>query len=122
LCVGHFNDIVDDDIRIAAGLNYSKKKELPKEYQKLKGEIHYIFSSKSRIIAEKKLYSLMERELGKDEAIDELLMKTKAYFPNLTHFMDDVRIPKTNNKLESWYSTMEANYAEKRETHRRLMR
>lgn len=110
LCVGHFNDIVDDDIRIAAGLNYSKKKELPKEYQKLKGEIHYIFSSKSRIIAEKKLYSLMERELGKDEAIDELLMKTKAYFPNLTHFMDDVRIPKTNNKLESWYSTMEANY------------
>jgi len=66
LCVGHFNDIVDDDIRIAAGLNYSKKKELPKEYQKLKGEIHYIFSSKSRIIAEKKLYSLMERELGKD--------------------------------------------------------
>jgi len=48
--------------------------------------------------------------LGKDEAIDELLMKTKAYFPNFTHFMDDVRIPKTNNKLESWYSTMEANY------------
>ena len=92
LCVGHFNDIVDDDIRIAAGLNYSKKKELPKEYQKLKGEIHYIFSSKSRIIAEKKLYSLMERELGKDEAIDELLMKTKAYFPNLTHFMYPLQI------------------------------
>ena len=110
LCVGHFNDIIDDDIRKAAGLNYGKKKELPKEYQKFKGEIHFIFHSKNRVIAEKKLYSLMQRELGKDTAIDDILMKVKAYFCNLTHFMDDGRIPNTNNKLESWYSTMEPNY------------
>lgn len=109
-CVGHFKDIIDDDLRKAAGLNYCKKKDLPEEYLKLKSEIYSIFYSKNRLIAEKSLYCLLERKLGKDKDIDAILMKTKAYFYNLTHFMEDSRIPKTNNILESRYSTMESNY------------
>ena len=109
-CVGHFNDIIDDDLRKAAGLKYKKKKELPEDYIKLKGEIYYIFSSKNRMIAEKKLYRLFQDRFGKDKAVDELLLKTKSNFYNLTHFMDDRRIPKTNNILESRYSTTESNY------------
>lgn len=109
-CVGHFNDIIDDDLRKAAGLNYSKKKDLPEQYQKLKSKIYFVFSSKNRLIAEKTLYSLFKDEFGKDPATDAILIKTKTYFYNLTHFMEDRRIPKTNNILESRYSTTECNY------------
>ncbi len=109
-CVGHFNDIIDDDLRKAAGLMYKKKKELPEDYKKLKGEIYSVFSSKNRLIAEKKLYRLFQDRFGKDKAVDELLLKTKSNFYNLTHFMEDRRIPKTNNILESRYSTTESNY------------
>lgn len=114
LCVSHFNGIIDGDIRKAAGLRYKKKKELPKEYGEIKGKIHHILSSKNRSIAEKRLYSLLQSELGKNDGIDIILLKTKEYFYNLTHFMEDIKIPKTNNILESRYSTMEPNYRNNR--------
>jgi hypothetical protein len=110
LCVGHFNDIIDDDLRKAAGLKYGKKKELPNYYKELKGNFYYVLSSKNRLIAEKRLYRLFEKEFGKNPEIDALLLKTKENFYNLTHFMGDCRIPKTNNFLESRYSTTESNY------------
>jgi len=110
LCVGHFNDIIDDDLRMAAGLKYGKKKELPDNYKELKGKFYHILSSKNRLIAEKRLYKLLEKEFGKNPEIDALLLKTKENFYNLTHFMGDCRIPKTNNFLESRYSTTESNY------------
>lgn len=109
-CVGHFNDIIDDDLRKAAGLKYGKKKELPDDFKKLKGKFYYVFSSKNRIIAEMRLYRLFEEEFGKNPEIDALLLKTKENFYNLTHFMEDSKIPKTNNILESRYSTTEPNY------------
>ncbi len=43
---------IDDDLRKAAGLKYKKKKELPEDYKKLKGEIYSVFSSKNRSNAE----------------------------------------------------------------------
>lgn len=110
LCVGHFNDIIDDDLRKAAGLKYGKKKELPDDFKALKGKFYYVLSSKNRLIAEKRLYGFFEKEFGKNPDIDTLLLKTKQNFYNLTHFMGDCRIPKTNNFLESRYSTTESNY------------
>jgi hypothetical protein len=110
LCVGHFNNIIDGDLRMAAGLKYGKKKELPDEFQKIKGMSYYIFSSKNRLIAEQRLYGLFQDEYGKNTEIDAILLKIKANFYNLTHFMEDRRIPKTNNFLESRYSTTESNY------------
>lgn len=109
-CVGHFNDIIDDDLRKAAGLKYGKKKELPDKFKELKGKFYHILSSKNRLIAEKRLYRMFEKEFGKNSEIDAILLKTKDYFYNLTHFMGDCRIPKTNNFLESRYSTTEPNY------------
>jgi hypothetical protein len=109
-CVGHFNDIIDDDLRKAAGLKYGKKKELPDKFKELKGKFYNIFSSKNRLIAEKRLYKLFKDEFGKNPEIDALLLKIKENFYNLTHFMGDRRIPKTNNFLESRYSTTESNY------------
>lgn len=109
-CVGHFNDIIDDDLRKAAGLGYKKKKDLPKQYEKIRRGIYFVFSAKNRSIAEKRLYYLFKHKYGKDSEIDAILMKVKAYFCNLTHFMEDCRIPKTNNILESRYSTTESNY------------
>ena len=110
LCVGHFNNIIDGDLRMAAGLKYGKKKELPDEFKKVKGKSYYVFSSKNRLIAEQRLYSVFQAEYGKHPEIDAILLKIKASFYNLTHFMGDCRIPKTNNLLESRYSTTEANY------------
>lgn len=110
LCVGHFNNIIDGDLRMVAGLKYGKKKELPEEFKKLKGKSYYIFSSKNRLIAEQRLYRLFQAEYGKNPEIDAILLKIKANFYNLTHFMGDCRIPKTNNFLESRYSTTESNY------------
>jgi len=110
LCVGHFNNIIDGDLRMAAGLKYGKKKELPDEFKKLKGKSYYVFSSKNRLIAEQRLYSVFQAEYGKNPEIDAILLKIKANFYNLTHFMGDCRIPKTNNFLESRYSTTESNY------------
>jgi hypothetical protein len=110
LCVGHFNNIIDGDLRMAAGLKYGKKKDLPDEFKKIKGKSYYIFSSKNRLIAEQRLYSAFQAEYGKNPDIDAILLKIKANFYNLTHFMGDRRIPKTNNFLESRYSTTESNY------------
>jgi predicted transcriptional regulator YdeE len=110
LCVGHFNNIIDGDLRMAAGLKYGKKKELPDEFKKIKGKSYYVFSSKNRLIAEERLYSVFQEEYGKNPEIDAILLKIKANFYNLTHFMGDCRIPKTNNFLESRYSTTESNY------------
>jgi hypothetical protein len=110
LCVGHFNNIIDGDLRMAAGLKYGKKKDLPDEFEKIKGKSYYIFSSKNRLIAEQRLYSLFQAEYGKNTEIDAILLKIKSNFYNLTHFMGDRRIPKTNNFLESRYSTTESNY------------
>ena len=114
LCVSHFNGIIEGDLRKAAGLNYSKKKILPEKYQKIKGKIHHILSSKNRLIAEKRLYSLFQSDFGDNMEIDSILIKIREYFFNLTHFMEDCRIPKTNNMLESRYSTMEPNYRNNR--------
>ena len=110
LCVGHFNNIIDGDLRMAAGLKYGKKKELPDEFKKIKGMSYYVFSSKNRLIAEQRLYWVFQEEYGKNPEIDAILLKIKANFYNLTHFMGDHRIPKTNNFLESRYSTTESNY------------
>ena len=33
LCVCHFNNIIDGDLRMADGLKYGKKKELPDEFE-----------------------------------------------------------------------------------------
>ena len=52
--------------------------------------------------------------MGKNDGIDIILLKTKEYFYNLTHFMEDIKIPKTNNILESRYSTMEPDYRNNR--------
>src|SRR3972149_2102648 len=105
LCVGHFNNIIDGDLRMASGLKYGKKKELPDEFKELKGKFYYVFSSKNRLISEQRLYSVFQAEYGKNPEIDAILLKIKANFYNLTHFMGDCRIPKTNNFLESRYST-----------------
>jgi hypothetical protein len=110
LCVGHFNNIIDGDLRKAAGLKYGKKKELPDEFKKIKGKSYYVFSSKNRLIAEHRLYRVFQAEYGKNPEIDVILLKIKENFYNLTHFMGDRRIPKTNNFLESRYSTTESNY------------
>ena len=110
LCVGHFNNIIDGDLRMVAGLKYGKKKDLPDELKELKGKFYYVLSSKNRLIAEQRLYSVFQAEYGKNPEIDAILLKIKASFYNLTHFMGDCRIPKTNNLLESRYSTTEANY------------
>ncbi|MCX9074339.1 MAG: hypothetical protein OIN88_06720 [Candidatus Methanoperedens sp.] len=110
LCVGHFNNIIDGDLRMASGLKYGKKKELPDEFKELKGKFYYVFSSKNRLISEQRLYSVFQAEYGKNPEIDAILLKIKANFYNLTHFMGDCRIPKTNNFLESRYSTTESNY------------
>jgi predicted transcriptional regulator YdeE len=110
LCVGHFNNIIDGDLRMAAGLKYGKKKELPDEFKKIKGKSYYVFSSKNRLIAEQRLYRVFQEEYGKNSEIDAILLKIKENFYNLTHFMGNRRIPKTNNFLESRYSTTESNY------------
>ena len=110
LCVGHFNNIIDGDLRKAAGLKYGKKKELPDEFKKIKGKSYYVFSSKNRLIAEHRLYRVFQEEYGKNPEIDAILLKIKENFYNLTHFMGDLRIPKINNFLESRYSTTESNY------------
>lgn len=89
LCVGHFNNIIDSNLRKAAGLKYSKKKELPDDFKELKGKIHYVFSSKNRLIAEKRIYSLFQVEYGKNI---ELLSQITIIIEGLNRWMGLITI------------------------------
>ncbi len=61
-------------------------------------------------IKRKKLPDKYWKIKSKNDKINAIMLKTKEYFYNLIHLMEDFNIPKINNNLENIYSTMEPNY------------
>jgi len=110
LCVFHLFKEVNRVLKECGGL-YRKK--LHPEYEKLRKEIYSIFYSENREIAWEKLKSITNRS-GYPREIRKLLEKIANNFEDLTHYMEDRKIPMTNNNAELYFRTTKPEIIKKR--------
>jgi len=101
-CVFHLFKNVSQVLKTCAGLGPLSRKKLPEKYENLRKEIFGIFYSEDRATAWKRLERLYSKE-DLPRKVMKLLENIADNFENLTHYMEDARIPMTNNIVEQYF-------------------
>jgi transposase-like protein len=109
LCVFHLFQLITMELKKSAGFNPFARKRLPPDLDRLKKDLFAVFYHRARKGAREALDKIVERRWEYKDRARSLIERIDQHFEDLTWFMVDPTIPKTNNIMENYFSTTVPN-------------